>query len=252
MRPNFLVCGLEHTGTTLISDLFRQIPNLDSGFECGVLLCESPEAFQDYQPFADNMLGGWGITEDQFADCCSSKSFDQFYEKLFKASTVLEEGTAEFFDKTPRYLAQLSRVLERCDAPVIISYKDPRAIVCSDFKRAKTDDFAGWYEQYVKGKLRYASNCYAQYVEHKDDPRVAIIGLEDLAMNARATMERMFAHVGQAFRLEYSIIETLRYENVKNHTVSADIAFEYKRILSKDAQSKIREDFAHLDAWFYD
>lgn len=33
MQPTLVICGLEHTGTTLISELFRQIPHIDSGFE---------------------------------------------------------------------------------------------------------------------------------------------------------------------------------------------------------------------------
>ena len=35
MAIDFLVCGVEHSGTTLVSDLFRQIPHCESGFEVG-------------------------------------------------------------------------------------------------------------------------------------------------------------------------------------------------------------------------
>ena len=38
----FIICGPEHSGTTLISDIFRQVPGLDSGFEVGVLLADTP------------------------------------------------------------------------------------------------------------------------------------------------------------------------------------------------------------------
>ena len=38
MQPklSFLICGLEHSGTTMASDLFREHPLVESGFECGV------------------------------------------------------------------------------------------------------------------------------------------------------------------------------------------------------------------------
>ncbi|TVS07098.1 MAG: hypothetical protein EA413_01985, partial [Cyanobium sp. PLM2.Bin73] len=65
---DFIICGLEHSGTTLGSDLFRQVPGCDSGFECGVLLCTTPRDFAGNQPFYQNMLAGWKITEGDLAD----------------------------------------------------------------------------------------------------------------------------------------------------------------------------------------
>lgn len=251
MFPKFLICGLEHTGTTLISDLFRQLPGVDSGFECGVLLRSSPREFATLQPFAQNMLKGWGITAEQFAHCCDTNLFEEFYARLLSASTSLDDGTTAIFDKTPRYLSELTAVLGRCDCPAVVSYKDPRAMVCSDFKRAKTDDFDTWYESYAPTKIRYVESCYKEFIKHAADPRVTTVGLEELAMNSRATMERMFSHVGETFELGYAIIDKLRYVNVKNRTVSADIAFEYVGKLSKSEQDRIMEDFGRFDLWVY-
>lgn len=247
----FLICGLEHTGTTLISDLFRQIPRLDSGFECGALLRDTPAEFRDLQPFARNMLKGWEITEADLDACCAAEDFDGFYDRLKNASKAIDADTVDIFDKTPRYLFELTAVLGRCDVPTVVSYKDPRAIVCSDYKRAKTDDFDAWYDEYRRPKLRYVRNCYDEFLAHANNPRVTTVGLEELAMNARATMERMFAHVGETFELGYAIIDTLRYANVKNRTVSADIVFEYKSKLSDHAQKRIMDDFGQFDVWVY-
>lgn len=243
---------MEHTGTTLISDLFRQVPGVDSGFECGVLLKGSPKEFQNLQPFAANMLAGWGITQEQLDDCCDTDDFEEFYNLLMKSSSSIADDTVEIFDKTPRYLSDLTKVLDRCECPVVVSHKDPRAIVCSDFKRAKTDDFHGWYSRYRSEKLLYARDCYNEFSKHLDNPRVAAVSLEDLAMNSRATMERMFEHAGEKFELGYAIIDNLRYENVKSRTVSPEIAFEYRRILDDSAQAAILKDFGQLDAWVYD
>lgn len=251
MFPKLIICGLEHTGTTLISDLFRQLPGLDSGFECGVLLRSSPRDFPTLQPFAQNMLEGWGITQEDLNHCCATDQFAEFYRRLLAASTVLDVDTTAIFDKTPRYLSELSKVLERSDCPVVVSYKDPRASVCSDFKRAKIDDFDTWYDDYAPRKLRYVETCYKEFVSHAGNPRVTTVGLEELAMNSRATMERMFTHVGEAFQLNYAIIDTLRYVNVKNRTVSADIAFEYLGKLSIEAQQRILDDFGQFDMWVY-
>jgi len=63
MHPSlgFLICGLEHSGTTMVSDLFREHPLADSGFECGVLLCNTPSEFLTFEPFCRHMYVGWGI-----------------------------------------------------------------------------------------------------------------------------------------------------------------------------------------------
>ncbi|MBA4491490.1 sulfotransferase [Paracoccus sp. S1E-3] len=251
MTPKFVICGMEHTGTTLISDLFRQIPGIDSGFECGVLLRATPSEFRKLQPFASHMLAGWGITAEQLDHCCAAPDFVQFYQRLMQASTAISDDTVAIFDKTPRYLSELTTVLERCDCPVLVSHKDPRAIVCSDFKRAKTDDFHAWYAGYRDDKLGYVKDCYNQFIKHRDNPRVAAVSLEDLAMNSRATMERMFAHVGERFDLGYAIIDDLRYDNVRSRTVSPEIAFEYRRFLGKSEQEAIMKDFGCFDAWIY-
>ena len=58
---SFLICGLEHSGTTMVSDLLREHPDVDSGFECGVLLCSQPSDFLNYEPFCNHMVVGWGL-----------------------------------------------------------------------------------------------------------------------------------------------------------------------------------------------
>lgn len=72
MQPKFAICGLEHTGTTLVSELFRQVPRVDSGFECGVFLGENPAAFKGLEPFYQNMCDGWGISVEELEECCSA------------------------------------------------------------------------------------------------------------------------------------------------------------------------------------
>ncbi|WP_406736915.1 sulfotransferase [Thioclava sp. GXIMD4215] len=251
MEPKLIICGMEHTGTTLVSDLFRQVPGLDSGFECGVLLRETPKEFLSLQPFSQNMLKGWGLTPEELETMCRCESHSEFYEKLIHFSRTLPEGTSQIFDKTPRYLSELSSVLKRVSSPVIVTYKDPRAIVCSDFKRAKTENFDAWYSDYLPKKKPYLINCYSEFKKHSASKRTFYVGLENLAMNARALMEGMFDHAGEKFKIDYAIIKELRYVNTKNNTVSADIAFEYLRVLKSEWQKKIETDFHEASDWFY-
>ncbi|MEO0927718.1 MAG: hypothetical protein AAFY63_17790, partial [Cyanobacteria bacterium J06643_13] len=78
MALKFVICGLEHSGTTLLSDIFRQIKGLDSGFEVGVLLSELPRNFSKVQPFYKNMMGGWQIEKDTLENICDTDSFTEF------------------------------------------------------------------------------------------------------------------------------------------------------------------------------
>ncbi|MFN7003516.1 MAG: sulfotransferase [Roseinatronobacter sp.] len=251
MPLKFVICGMEHTGTTLVSDLFRQVDGVDAGFEVGVLLCDKPADFRDLAPFSRNILKGWGISPGDFDYCCSAPDHDAFYERLSKVSKILGADTSAIFDKTPRYIAHLDACMGHVDVPFIVTHKDPRAIIASDFKRAKVDDFTTWYKDYKRPKRRYMKTCYDQWSAARDNPRVISVGLEEMAMNARATLERMFAHVGLEFRLGYAVMDKLRYTNTRANFVSAAIAFEFMSQLSPAQQAMIEEDFSDMEAWYY-
>lgn len=252
MSIDFVICGLEHSGTTLISDLFRQVDGLDAGFEVGVLLAQTPSAFKTMDPFAQNMPAGWKISQADFLQCCDADDHRAFYERLKSASTQLLGDNTRIFDKTPRYLSRLDECLTRIDVPFIASYKDPRAAVHSDFKRADTKDFNAWYKDYMPRKRHYLRTCYRQYKAAKDThDRVAFVSLEELALNARATMNRMFNHVGEEFSLDYVLLNGLRYSNTRSNAVSIPIAFSYLADFDKLHTDKIEKDFAELSDWFY-
>ena len=253
MSIKFVICGLEHSGTTLISDLFRQADGIDAGFEIGVLLADTPSDFINYNPFAENILSGWKITKEQFNHCCSAETYSEFYTRLQSASGVLSPGTNEIFDKTPRYLSRLNDCLEKTNVPFIASFKDPRAIVHSDFKRSGTDDFSQWYREYLPKKRHYLRTCYLEYKTAKDkaDNRVEFIALEELALNARNSMDRIFDHVGVPFSLDYVLLNGLRYENTRSNAVSIPIAFSYLADFDETHTNRIEKDFAEFDEWFY-
>mgnify|MGYP003673169103 CR=1 FL=1 len=246
-----VICGMEHSGTTLVSDLLRQSGNLESGFECGVLMVPTPRQFPDLDPFYGFMKEGWSISEEDLAHCCDTDSFPEFYDRL-KAASSLIENRHDLFDKTPRYIAELPLVLERTDAPVVMIHKDPRASVYSDYKRSGNANFDEWLETYAPRKLRYMRNCYQGYalgIAQAD--RVCSISLEQLCFASRETSERMFAHIGEAFEIDYLLLDSLRYKNTRAKFVSADIVLEYKSTLTRAQQQEIETRFAEFGDWFY-
>jgi len=252
--PKFVICGMEHSGTTLISDLFRQVPGIDAGFEVGVLLCPSPKEFEGFDPFFTNMIGGWKLTKEELAEACHAENFDGFYARVKALSKALPPGTTDIFDKTPRYLSRLDDCMNRADVPFIASFKDPRSIVFSDFMRSKNKDFDAWYPAYMVPKRRYLKTCYQNYqkARTRNEGKVAFVALESLCLDARASCERLFKHVGLEFKTEYVLLSNQRYEQTRANSISARIPFEYKENLTDGQQRRIMEDFAECGDWFYE
>lgn len=249
---DFVICGLEHSGTTLLSELFRQVPGLDAGFECGVLHGRRPRDFPDFEPYYGHMLWGWGLYPDQLAWCCDTDDFRTFYRRLRSAARELKPGTRAVFDKTPRYLMALSAILERVPVPFLAIAKDPRSTVHSDWKSSGADDFDRWFEAYMEEKLGYMRIAYGEWQAAAANPRVLRLRLEDLCLETRCTAERMFAHVGHTFRPEFVVFRTVKFQNTRHGSVASGVPFEYRLDFSPDRCRRLKDAFAEFSEWFYD
>jgi hypothetical protein len=247
----FVICGPEHSGTTVVSDVFRQIPGVGSGFEVGVLLAPSPRHFPALTANAEITCWSWGITESQFAFCCDTDDFAEFYQRLQHASTVLKPGTHTIFDKTPRYLSCLRDCLAKTDVPVLVIHKDPRATVYSDWRRAGEPPIIEWYIAYLPEKIGYLRLLYAEYLATKNDPRVFHFSLEELCLDTRRTCQAMFNHAGQTFDLAYLALFGTRDEGTRHSALSSGIPLEYRRDFVQPIIAQLEIDFADLQDWFY-
>ena len=251
---SFVICGVEHSGTTLVSDLFRQCPAVDAGFEVGVLLGSSPRRFPKIRPYARTILDGWDITPKEFDFCCDAESFADFYDRLQKSSRALKASTTRTFDKTPRYLAYLDSCLKKVPVPFVLMYKDPRAIVFSDFKRSGQKNFDAWFEGYAAVKLGYLRQLYANYRGRAArSKRVLRVSLEHLCLNPRTASERIFSHCGETFSLEYLLFKNTSYLGDRAaSSISPRMPFEYMVGLTSLQTSMVLRFFSELDEWFYD
>ena len=251
---SFVICGLEHSGTTMVSELFRQIPGVDAGFESGALLCDSPRGLPWLTPYDDIMLWGWGIDRAALERCCDTHEFAVFYERLRQHATVLKPDTKTIFDKTPRYAAALAGCMAKIAVPFIVVYKDPRASVFSDHKAAGTPPFHPWFTAYVEEKRGYMRLHYAQFqrARRTEDARVCLVRLEDICLDTRRTCERMFAHAGYSFIPAYAALPAIRYANTRKGSVCAGIPFEYLSGFTPDERHRIKDEFAEFSDWFYD
>lgn len=253
MNPSFLICGIEHCGTTLLSDFFRQTPNFDSGFEVGVLLSETPRQFRSLEPFITNLRSGWGLKNEDLDEICDTDNFEDFYVRLWERSTVVDKEKHKLFDKTPRYLVKLDQVSQKGQYPILICYKDPRSIVASDFMRSKQPDFELWYQDYMPKKVRYMTQLYHNYILATEGkiPMCHSVALENLCLDTRNTLEGIFAFIGEPFDLSYLTLKGLRYGHTKSPYIASNIPFEYLHQLSSNQIIRIYDDFSRFSLWFY-
>jgi len=257
MQPelSFLICGLEHSGITMASDLFREHPEVESGFECGVLLCKNPQEFLSFTPFRNHMAVGWGIEESDLTYACEAPNYEIFYQRLFERSKIVQAKHPKFvFDKTPRYVTQLKTVQSRLDLPAIVLIKDPRSLALSDFKRSgkKSEEIDRWYENWKNPKLLYMRSAYEGYQYAWESDRCIVIRLEDVCFNAKATVASMFDFANLDFNCEYLDLRSKRFGNTSGSSISVNSCMQFMSALPEHIQSKIKEDFSEFDRWFYD
>ena len=250
----FLVCGLEHSGTTMVSDLFREQPETESGFECGVLLCESPREFLTFEPFCNHMEVGWGINKDDLVYACETDEFVHFYQRLFERSSIVKTKQPNYiFDKTPRYITHLQDVQSRLLLPTIAVLKDPRSLAVSDFKRTKRpmSEIEDWYKGWKIPKMNYMRSAYHGYQHAWSDSRCLVVRLEDICFDAKKTVKSMYDFVGIEFKTEYLNLRHKRFGNTSGYSISVGSCMDFMDILPKKIQEMIVTDFAEFTDWFY-
>lgn len=249
-NPSFIICGIEHSGTTLLSELFNQTKKFSSGFEIGVLLCNSPKAFIDKEPYITNFCKSWDISREDVNIICDSDSYMEFYKKITFFSNVAKQ-TGVFFDKTPRYIAVMDKWLHKVEKPIIVTYKDPRAIVLSDFKRSGANNFDQWYATYLPMKKAYMENIDRNMRMFRGNDRVLLISLEQICLSVKASCLKMFEHVGEKFRYEYLCIANKKFNNVYSNSIDSSIPFHYMKSFSPETCKQIENDFGLFEDWFY-
>ena len=218
-----------------------------------MLLGSSPRRFPRTLPYAQAILRGWDIAPDDLERCCDTDSFAEFYVRLKQASRALKATTTKVFDKTPRYMAYLDSCLRKVDVPFVVTYKDPRAIVFSDFRRSGQQDFDRWFEGYAALKLGYLRQLYMHYRSKAGrSRRVLRVSLEHLCLHPRTAAEAIFSHCGEAFSLEYLLFDSSKFLGDRGASISPRLPFAYLVGLTKDQQKSVLRQFSGLDAWFYD
>ena len=246
---DFVICGLEHTGTTIVSELFRQIPNCDSGFECGVLLAKDTLSFKNMEPFYTNFLKGWGLNIECLNKACGLNNFKEFYDYIYMNSSLFENLPTVRFDKTPRYVCNLENIYNKVLVPIIVCCKSIESIAWSDYKRSKffkniaIDDFLDYY---VKPKKQYLQSALKGYQFAELSKSCRITHLEDLCFNAYKESFEIFKHCNQSFKVEYFVLKDKRFKNARGKSIDISVSSEHLVNAPRNFNDKVQKEFKEI------
>jgi len=250
-----IVCGFEHSGTTMLGELLRQHESLDSGFEGGLLLNASPRAFPKSEPYYSNMRSTWKLSEKAALAACDTDSFAEAYRRLRDASPILKSKSVKLFDKTPRYMLCLSDVMTRAPSiPIVAIVRDFRAVIWSSFKRHGEAGLEYWQREFFPRTLRhtysYAAGLRAA-VRRFGAKRILIVQYEELCLDPTAVGARIFDHIQLDFAERFSNFGKARYDLVYGQGVERNYIFEYRERLPAPIQNRISDYFSEFNSIFF-
>lgn len=199
-----IITGIEHSGTTLLANIIKQVPSIASGFECGFLLAERPADFRKIDPWYEWMQepdsdGHWGIANSDLERICDSTTWEEAYKNLIRYSPVFDQKSfQQVCDKTPRYLIHLDRVLDkipRC-IPCLVIEKEVENLWKSYKKRnVALNEFCGLVESYYMG---------LQTALKRHEKRIQIIKYEKLCTDLYNVLPSIFSVIKLDYKTEYA------------------------------------------------
>ncbi|MEB3357228.1 MAG: sulfotransferase [Synechococcales bacterium] len=250
-----LVCGYERGGTTLISEILRQHPDLYSGFECGFLLSDRPADFPTLKPYCDLLRPGWQLQEGDLAYICEAEDWIDAYQRLAEKSPMVEDKSAWIFDKTPKYMLSLNKVLNKVpDVPCILIVRDPRAVIHSWAKRSP--NIQQWLAAHLKSHCeRYAAYArgYIHALRQGHGDRLLRIQYEQLCQDGPSEVKKIFEFLNFDFDPAYlSFGDGATFNNVYGDTISTEYLQRYRQDFSDETCQQILAATPEAKEWFWE
>lgn len=248
-----LVCGYEKSGTTLLNEILRRHPKLDSGFEGGFLLGETPRQFPKIQPYCAFFRQKWGVSHEDLRHICDTDDWQECYRRVREKAAVITDKNCSLFDKTPAYMGQLDAVLRRIpDIPCVVNVRDPRSLMCSwAHWSGHGDDPEQWlrdnFEKNCQRFLSYARGYSAALACHGS--RIHLVRFEHLCLTPDAELRRLFGFLGLEFSSDYLQFSSEHF--VYGNSVSTDYLYPYQSRLSDGFCQDILDATAEYAQWHF-
>lgn len=248
-----ILCGYEKSGTTLLNEILRRHPKLDSGFEVGVLLADSPREFRQIQPYFAFFRSTWKLTREDMRYICDTDEWGEFYRRSRERSPVIVDKRSLIFDKTPIYMRHLCLVLDKVPGiPCIVSVRDPRALLLSWARwSGQTADPATWIEEHFASNIErftsYAEGYRGALARHGDS--ILLNRFEEFCVDPVAGARRIFRFLGLEFAEEYLTFSSEHF--VYGNTVSTEYVAPYAGTLPVALCERILAATSDFAEWHY-
>ncbi len=224
-----VITGLPRSGTTVLSEVFRQVPGLFSGFECGFLLYDRPIDFINpkakYKVHYQILKNSWALTDRDVHYICKSRKWEEVYSKLIERSPKVRDKHVSLFDKTPYYMLHLKKVLKKINGvKVIVVLKDVRSLYWSYKKRGTLE--AGL------GHLKTLTDKFANtLLSYADKGKIFLLHYEDMCLKPEQEIKKVFDFLNLDFKCNYLIFNPEYPVNVYGQGIGNSHAFTYKNHL---------------------
>lgn len=243
-----LVCGFERGGTTALSEVLRQAPGVEAGFEGGFLLAPEPSAFPAVEPYYGMALRGWDLALEDMEHICAAPGWPEMYRRL--AERFRPGESVRVFDKTPRYMEHLPEVLAKVPGvPAVVVVRDPRALFWSWLKRAG-DRPSDWPQAYPSRYRAYAAGYHAARSAGLGE-RMLLVRHEDLSLRPEEEARRVFSFLGLEFDPAY-VSFSPRFRNVRGEGVTSAFVLEYRDHLTPGECEQILAATADYSEWWWE
>lgn len=249
-----IVCGYEKSGTTLLNEILRRHPNLDSGFECGFLLADTPPQFCNIQPYYPYFKKCWELTQADMDYIFAASEWSECYCRARERSPVIIHKNTAMFDKTPIYMLHLSEVLAKVPTiPCVVTVRDPRALF---YSWARWSGHQNDPEQWIHDNLQQYFERYRSYGEgyqkalDKFGDRITLIQFEALCHDPEYYCRRIFESIGLEFKTEFMNFSSKFF--VYGNTVSKEYIDAYRDYLSKSLCDTILQGLETYSDWWFE
>ena len=227
---------------------------MDSGFEGGFLLADSPKEFHKIQPYYNYFKLLWKLTDDEMTYICNTDYWGEAYGRAREKSKVIKNKKTKIFDKTPIYMKYLSEVLMKVPGILcVVIVRDPRSVMSSWAKwTGHEQDIEGCVnknlQEYTDRYLSYANGFNKAFQTLSD--RILLIQYEHLCLNSEIVLRNIFNFLGLEFKKKYMKFSS-KY-NVYGKSVSKDYLCPYKKVLTPKTSEQILKDTNKISQWHFE
>jgi hypothetical protein len=189
-----VVTGFVKGGTTLMKDLLVQTTDLESGFEGGILLGESPSTWLP-EPHGSILLRGWRLPPEFETEYRLCRSHEEAYRLLRARSEVISAESGPLIDKLPQYMPVLPQVMRRAPGtPVVVALRNPFHVVVSWVQRGERVEWAvDWIRVATRGLLEAIGDALAR-------KSIYLCNIAQLVQDTDAELARVQHWLGRPFR----------------------------------------------------